>query len=212
MGKIYTIFVVFFLAMSSFALCAQERIIVGSKMDTESYLLAEIMAQLLEANGFDIERKFGFGGTLICYNALTAGEIDLYPEYTGTISAAILAPDERPLSTGLIDIYRNILNQKGLDLFSPLGFSNSYALAIKQNLSSDKNITRISDLENHADLRTSLSHEFLNRDDGWEALKNAYNLPQQPIGIQHGLAYKAIDEGAIDMTDAYSTDGIDLFY
>mgnify|MGYP003632659115 FL=1 len=207
MGKIYTIFVVFFLAMSSFALCAQERIIVGSKMDTESYLLAEIMAQLLEANGFDIERKFGFGGTLICYNALTAGEIDLYPEYTGTISAAILAPDERPLSTGLIDIYRNILNQKGLDLFSPLGFSNSYALAIKQNLSSDKNITRISDLENHADLRTSLSHEFLNRDDGWEALKNAYNLPQQPIGIQHGLAYKAIDEGAIDMTDAYSTDG-----
>lgn len=207
LGKIYGLLVVFFLAMGSFALAAQEKITVGSKMDTESYLLAEIMAQLLEANGFDIERKFGFGGTLICYNALAAGEIDLYPEYTGTISAAILAPEERPMSSGSIDVYRNILNQKGLDLFAPLGFSNSYALAIKRSLSRDKNISRISDLRTHTSLMISLSHEFLNRDDGWETLKNAYKLPQEPSGIQHGLAYKAIDEGAIDMTDAYSTDG-----
>lgn len=176
-------------------------------MDTESYLLAEIMAQLLEANGFEIDRKFGFGGTLICYSALTAGEIDIYPEYTGTISAAILSPEEKPINSGLIASYQEILNSKGLDLFSPLGFNNSYALAIKKTMSNNNSITKISDLKFHTNLKTGFSHEFLNRNDGWKALKNTYKLSLEPTGIQHGLSYNAIDKGAIDMTDAYSTDG-----
>lgn len=176
-------------------------------MDGESYLLAEIVSQLLEDNGFDVERKFGFGGTLICYNALQEGEIDIYPEYTGTISEAILAPDERPEDTRSISNYQDILSTKNLDVFSQFGFNNSYVLTMKENLSRQRDILTISDLSHHTDLRVAFSHEFLNRSDGWEQLKEFYELDFAPSGIQHGLAYKAIDDGAIDITDAYSTDG-----
>lgn len=186
---------------------ADQKIIVGSKMHGESYLLAEIMAQLLENNDYQVERKFGFGGTLICYNALRSGEIDLYPEYTGTISEAILTSDERPDRGASIDQYNRILKNKNLVIFSAFGFSNSYVLALKESISLAQNINKISDLKNHSDLKASFSHEFLNRDDGWVRLKTAYGLNLSPSGIQHGLAYKAIDEGAIDMTDAFSTDG-----
>ena len=80
--------------MSGSVFAADEKIVIGSKMHGESYLLAEIMAQVLENSGYEIDRKFGFGVTLICYNALAEGEIDLYPEYTGTISEAIFTSDE----------------------------------------------------------------------------------------------------------------------
>ncbi|MBT5187831.1 MAG: ABC transporter permease subunit [Kordiimonadaceae bacterium] len=186
---------------------AQEKIIVGSKMHGESYLLAEMMAQLLEDGGYEIDRKFGFGGTLICYNALAEGEIDIYPEYTGTISEAIFSPDERPTSDTSIGYFRQVLNSKGLNIFSPFGFNNSYVLTIKETLGAERNISKISDLKNHSDIISSFSHEFLNRDDGWPQLKITYGLNLSPTGIQHGLAYKAIDEGAIDITDAFSTDG-----
>ncbi len=180
---------------------------VGSKMDGESYLLAEITSQLLESEGFNVERKFGFGGTLICYNALQEGEIDIYPEYTGTISEAILSPDERPDDTTSIKSYQDILSAKNLDLFSQFGFNNSYVIAIKKNLANERSIETISDLQFHDDLVMAYSHEFLNRSDGWESLREIYGLNFSPTGIQHGLAYKAIDDGAINITDAYSTDG-----
>ncbi|MCP5381559.1 MAG: ABC transporter permease subunit [Kordiimonadaceae bacterium] len=196
-----------YLAINSIATAAENKIIIGSKMDSESYLLAEIMAQVLENNGFEVERKFGLGGTLICYNALVAGEIDLYPEYTGTVSAVILTPEERQQTNGTIESFKTQLNQKGLNLFSPFGFNNSYVLTMKKSLSENLNINKISDLKSHTDLVVSVSHEFLNRDDGWPGLKAAYGLDLPATGIQHGLAYKAIDEGSIDITDAYSTDG-----
>ena len=186
---------------------AQEKITVGSKMHGESYLLAEMMAQLLEDGGYQIDRKFGFGGTLICYNALTEGEIDIYPEYTGTISEAIFSPEERPTNDSSIDYFRQVLNSKGLNIFSPFGFNNSYVLTIKQELGAERNISKISDLKNHSDIIANFSHEFLNRDDGWPELKIVYGLNLSPSGIQHGLAYKAIDQGSIDITDAFSTDG-----
>lgn len=191
----------------SSAFAAGEKIIIGSKMHTESYLLAELMAQMLESGGFEVERKFGFGGTLVCYQALEAGEIDIYPEYTGTISEAIFTADERPGENPELADFNEILNPKGLKIFSPLGFSNSYAMAIKKTLAEARNINSISDLKNHPDLTVSFSHEFLNRDDGWLSMKEVYDLDFAPTGIQHGLAYKAIDEGSIDMTDAFTTDG-----
>ncbi|HPF45952.1 MAG TPA: glycine betaine ABC transporter substrate-binding protein [Emcibacteraceae bacterium] len=199
--------IAFFLAIHSSALAAENKIVIGSKMDSESYLLAEMMAQLLENNGFEIERKFGLGGTLICYNALVAGEIDLYPEYTGTITAVILTPEERHQINGTLDSIKPLLNRKGLNMFSPFGFNNSYVLTMKKSLSDKLTIKKISDLKSHSDLVVSVSHEFLNRDDGWPGLKAGYGLDLSATGIQHGLAYKAIDEGSIDITDAYSTDG-----
>lgn len=196
-----------YICFTSSAFAQTEKLVIGSKMDGESYLLAEMMSQLLESRGFSIERKFGFGGTLICYNALVEGEIDLYPEYTGTVSAALLSADERPPQGSLVGDYQNILKGMGLDLFSPFGFNNSYAMTIKKSLAEERDIEKISDLTSNSDLVASFSHEFLNRDDGWGALKIAYGLEFSPSGIQHGLAYKAIDEGAINITDAYSTDG-----
>ena len=193
--------------INSTAIAAGEKIVIGSKMHAESYLLAEIMAQLLESDGFEVERKFGFGGTLICYNALLAGEIDLYPEYTGTISEAIFTTAERTGKNPQLADFNEILNPKGLKIFSPLGFNNSYAMAIKETLADEHNIKSISDLKNHPDLTVSFSHEFLNRDDGWLSMKQVYDLDFAPTGIQHGLAYKAIDEGFIDLTDGFTTDG-----
>jgi osmoprotectant transport system permease protein len=180
-----------------------EPIIVGGKNFTESYLLSEIMAQTLESAGFAVERRFGLSGTKICYAALRAGEIHVYPEYTGTLQRVVLQNDgymsEAEISTALA--------AQDLGLLKPLGFNNSYALAIDAQRATTLNINTISDLENHDELRAGFSHEFLNRPDGWPGLVATYGLDFSVTGIEHGLAYQAIDGGEIDLTDAYSTDG-----
>ncbi len=185
------------------AAVGQERpIVIGSKNFTESYLLAEIMAQALEADGLTVERRFGFGGTKICYEALRVGEIDLYPEYTGTLTQVIFpdrAGDDPALAAALVD--------NGLRILSPLGFNNTYALAMNEQQAAELGIRRISDLAQHATLRAGFSHEFMNRPDGWPGLVQTYGLANTAKGIEHGLAYQAIASGNIELTDAYSTDG-----
>jgi len=178
-------------------------IVVGSKNFTEGYVLAEIMAQLIEASGVPVVRRFGFGGTLVAYEALRAAEIDVYAEYTGTIAQAILGREQQ-LD---LDELRSALEPLGLEALDPLGFNNTYALAVEPNLASTRGLTRISDLVTHPDLRFGFSHEFRDRADGWPGLRRAYGLPQDSSGIEHGLAYRALAERSIDVTDAYSTDG-----
>ena len=180
-----------------------QAITVGSKNFSESYLLAEIVAQLLESRGYEVDRKFGLGGTLVCYEALINGEIDLYIEYTGTIEQVILkGGDLHPTVEGL---------NKGLDpklkLLRSLGFNNTYAMALKESNADRLKLFTISDLAAHPNIKLGLSLEFLNREDGWPGLSRTYGLPHQPSGIDHGLAYQAINNGSIDLTDAYSTDG-----
>jgi osmoprotectant transport system permease protein len=183
-------------------------IVVGSKIFPESYVLAEIMAQLLEAHGWRVERRFGFGGTLLCYEALVGGEIDVYPEYSGTIAETIL---KRPTAAGRGDFpspaVRDELAAAGLEVLEPFGFDNTYALTVTRRTAQQYSLTRISDLAVHSDLRFGLSNEFLNRADGWQGLKAAYGLPQTPFGLDHALAYRAMADGKLDVTDAYSTDG-----
>jgi osmoprotectant transport system permease protein len=180
-----------------------QTIVVGSKNFTESYLLAEIMAQALESEGFTVERRFGFGGTKVCYEALRNGEIDVYPEYTGTIQQVVLKTAE-PLDVNQLSM---ALLAEGLRILKPLGFNNTYALAISEKLATRLDIERISDLAHHKQLRAGFSHEFLNRPDGWPRLVEVYELGMPVTGIEHGLAYQAIETGEIDITDAYSTDG-----
>ena len=176
---------------------------VGSKNFTESYLLAEITAQLLEHAGIRVERRFGLGGTLICLEALVAGEIDVYIEYTGTITEAILrrpvAPERSALAAPLAEM--------GLRTLPELGFDNSYALAMDADAARERGIERISDLVGREDLEFAFSHEFIEREDGWRGLKEVYGFTRTPPGIEHGLAYQAIAEDRIDVTDAYATDG-----
>jgi len=202
------LFVLLMLSATSQAVTQLSPISVGSKTFTESYVLAEIMAQLLEANGHEVSRRFGFGGTLIAFQALRNGDIDVYPEYTGTISEAILELDA-PLDVAGLAM---ALASFGLEPLSPLGFDNTYALTVTTDLADRLKLERISDLSQHSALRFGLSHEFQDRADGWLGLKNQYALPQLSSGIEHGLAYQALVKNQIDITDAYSTDAEILRY
>ena len=175
---------------------------IGSKAFTESYILAEIAAQLLESAGFKVERRLGLGGTLIAFEALQSNAIDLYPEYTGTLTQAVLQqPGMTPQQL------EGALSSRGLSLHVPLGFNNSYAIAIDREIAERRDINRISDLASHPDLAIGFSLEFLNRADGWPALRRAYHLPQTARGLEHALAYRAVASGDLNVTDAYTTDG-----
>ncbi len=185
------------------AVAADAPIIIGSKNFTESYLLAEMMAQLLETRGVPVQRQFGFGGTKVSFEALVNGEIDAYPEYSGTIAQVILDGDS-DMSTADI---RAGLETMGLEILAPLGFNNTYAVAVAADVAEARQLEKISDLSLHPDLRGGFSHEFRNRQDGWPGLVESYGLNLNTSGIEHGLAYQAIAERKIDLTDAYSTDG-----
>lgn len=178
-------------------------VVVGSKNFTESYILAELIAQTLIADGKQVVRKYGLGGTLICYEALKNGEIDVYVDYTGTISQAILKLQGELSPTQL----NEKLQTHNLKALPSLGFNNTYAIALRGALASERRIKSIADLQANADLKFAFSHEFLERADGWHALAKAYGLHFTPVGIEHGLAYQALAQGQIDVTDAYSTDG-----
>ncbi len=182
---------------------AERALVVGSKNFTESYLLGEIVAQRLEGEGFRVQRRFGLGGTLICYEALRSGEIDLYVEYTGTITEAILGEDIAPRKDALVAP----LAERGLKPLPELGFENTYALVLPEARARELDIARISDLAGLTQLRLAFSHEFMRRNDGWPSLRARYGLEHVPTGIEHGLAYQAMIRGRIDLTDAYSTDG-----
>jgi len=192
-----------FAAVVSVQAAEDRQIRIGSKNFNENYLLAEMSAQMLEQAGFRVERRFGLGGTLICYEALRSGEIDLYIEYTGTLSQAIL---NDPEATS-IDALNERLVDKDLAVLPAFGFNNTYAMAIKRQLAEDLGMLTIADLAGQPQLRLVVSHEFLEREDGWPGLARAYGLSGSVTGIEHGLAYQAIADGAIDVTDAYSTDG-----
>jgi len=183
-------------------------IVVGSKNFTEGYVLAEIMSQTLEFHGLTVEREYGFAGTLVAFQALQAGEIDLYAEYSGTITQAILQTNTELEQQALVEA----LAPLGLEPLEPFGFDNTYAIAVTAALAEALNLEGISDLRAHPELRFGFSHEFRDRADGWPGLRRAYTLPQRSSGLEHGLAYQALVEDEIQVTDAYSTDGDLLRY
>src|SRR5213594_379146 len=178
-------------------------VVIGSKKFTESYVLGEIAKRSLIDAGISVEHRQGMGGTIILWQALRGGQIDVYPEYTGTISQEILKSDHA-LS---FDQIRDSLVKFGVGMTEPLGFDNTYALVMRRSESQRLGIRRISDLREHPELKIGLTHEFLDRQDGWRPLRERYALPQQNvIGIDHALGYGALASGSIDVKDAYSTD------
>jgi osmoprotectant transport system permease protein len=175
---------------------------IGSKRFTESYVLGEVLKRAAEAKTA-VEYRPGMGNTGILYAALVSGSIDLYPEYTGTIAREILKVDGSPK---LEDIDR-ALEPQGLAAAVKLGFSDSYALAMREDRAAALGIRSLSDLAAHPGLKLGLSQEFIGRADGWPGLKAAYKLPYgTPSGLDHGLAYEAIAAGRIDVMDIYTTD------
>lgn len=188
-----------FAANSMFA----QTIRVGAKHFNEGYILSEIIAQLLESKGYKVERSYNLGGTLVCFEALRNNEIDVYPEYSGTLSAEVLRQNGLTYAA----IKKALQKEYQMEISEPYGFNNTYALVLKEDVSKGKHITSLADLKKYPELRLGLSYEFLKRQDGWDNLAKAYSMPQQPVGLEHGLAYQALDKGKIDVTDAYSTDG-----
>jgi osmoprotectant transport system permease protein len=176
---------------------------VGSKRFTESYVLGEILRETAARAGAKAEHRPGLGNTGILFAALRSGAIDVYPEYTGTIAREILKLDGNvPL-----DELNRRLAPLGLGVGVPLGFNNTYALAMREALAEKLGVRTISDLARHPELRLGLTQEFIGRADGWPGLSRAYDLPfATPTGIDHGLAYDALASGRIDVKDIYSTD------
>ncbi len=181
---------------------------VGSKRFTESYILGEILTQSAASAG-PARHLAGLGNTAIVFAALRAGSIDLYPDYTGTVAAELL---KLPATATLAQIIA-ALAPLGLGAAVPFGFQNTYAIAVRgergmaaQAAAAPDNLRTLSDLARAPGLRLGLSHEFLGRADGWPTLASRYGLPQQPVGLDHGIAYEALVAGQVDAIDIYSTD------
>jgi osmoprotectant transport system permease protein len=186
-----------------------QQVTVGSKAFTENVILGEIVTQLARDNGAAAAHRRELGGTQVLWNALRRGEIDVYPEYTGTIRQEILAGrvirDEETL--------RQALEEQGIRVSAPLGFNNTYALGMKEPLAEQLGIRSISDLRRHPDLQFGFSNEFMERGDGWPSLRDRYQLPQRDVrGLDHDLAYRGLDSGAIQVVDLYSTDAEIRYY
>src|SRR6266498_679440 len=199
-GALLLLFLILIAAISP---ASANPVVVGSKKFTESYVLGEIAKRTLNDAGIPSEHRQGMGGTIILWQALRGGQIDAYPEYTGTIAQEILKTD-RKLSLNEI---REALAELGVGMTESLGFNNTYALVMRRSEAERLGLHKISDLRNHPELKIGLTHEFLDRQDGWQPLRTRYALPQQNvIGIDHALGYAALKNGSIDVKDAYSTD------
>lgn len=189
---------------------------VGAKNFTESGVLAELMAQMIEAHtSLEVERRSSLGGTMICWTALTSGQIDLYAEYTGTAWATILQEPGsiRDPLRAFFQVRRRCREEYAVEWLEPFGLDNTYALAMAEERAEELGIRRISDLVRHqAKLTAGFGIEFGNRADGYPGLQRAYGLNLRVKTLEHGLAYQAIASGAIDLMDAYSTDGKLLRY
>ncbi|MGE0537701.1 MAG: glycine betaine ABC transporter substrate-binding protein [Pirellulales bacterium] len=178
---------------------------IGSKKFTESVILGEMLRLLAEDAGLDAAHYREFGGTRIVFDALAAGEIDVYPEYTGTILAEIFANQQIDDEAAL----RARLREQGIGMSQSLGFSNTYALALTRQRAAELGISRISGLKRRPELRLAFTHEFLDRGDGWPALKRRYDLQQRSVaGVDHDVAYRQLLAGEIDVIEVYSTDAM----
>ncbi len=176
---------------------------VGSKVFTESVVLGEVATQTLVASGIPAVHRRELGGTRILWDALQRGDLDVYPEYTGTLSEEIFAG--RVPAT--LDALGPALAARRVRVGAVLGFANAYALGMKEASAERLGIRTISDLGRHPELRFAFSNEFLDRGDGWHALQRAYALPQRSVrGMDHDLAYRGLASGAFEVTDLYSTD------
>ena len=185
------------------AAAAPPEVRIGSKKFTESVILGELAAQLVASTGARASHVKELGGTRVLWSALLAGEIDMYPEYTGTIAEELLrgvdARDEGAL--------RAALAARGVRMGRALGFEDVYALGMREEVAARLGIRTISDLARRPGVRLGLSHEILDRADGWPAVRARYGFERAEVhGLDHDVAYRGLAQGAIDVTDLYSTD------
>ena len=194
-----------FLSHAGTGIASQPKIRIASKPFTESYLLAEMVAQIVEATGeAAAERRFGLGGPPLVLRALQDGEIDVDVNYTGAL-AHLFVKDKK--DAGIADI-RAALAPLKITLSESLGFNNTYAVAVRTESAQKLHLATISDLRGHPELRGAFTPDFLNYDDGFYKLAEVYGVNLAEVRpMQHALAYPALASREIDLTDAYTTDG-----
>ena len=176
---------------------------VGSKKFTESVILGEMTKILAQSAGYPADHRRELGGTRVLWSALLADEIDVYPEYTGTLIQEILVREHLQNNAQL----ERALARRGLRMTAPLGFNNTYAIGVTAKTADRLKLRTISDLRGHPHLVFGFGNEFLNRADGWPGLKRRYRLPQSDVrGLDHDLAYRGIASGALAVIDLYATD------
>jgi osmoprotectant transport system permease protein len=186
-------------------------IVVGSKPFGESYLLAELFAQVLEARGFAVARRFGLGGTEIVFPALRDGAIDVVPEYTGSGLLVILkAPLERDPGAVFDTVSREFARQFDVRWLPPLGFENTYAMSVRTEMAERLGLRTLSDFAAVSpDMRAGFTADFIGLPDGLPGLRQAYGLaPKTVSALAPAVKYQALAQGAVDIIDAYSTDGL----
>ncbi len=175
-------------------------LVIGSKVFTESVVLGELLTQSARAAGVPAEHRREVGGTRVVFEALKRGDIDAYVEYSGTLTEELVpgvADDAMP----------GALAASGISMAKPLGFNNTYAIGMMAGEAERLGVRAISDLARHPDLELGFANEFMSRGDGWPSLRARYNLPHARVrGLDHDLAYRALEAGQIAATDLYSTD------
>jgi glycine betaine/choline ABC-type transport system substrate-binding protein len=189
---------------------SSDSVVIGSKNFTEQNVLGEILAQELEARGIPVERRFHLGGTFVCHNAVVDGEIDLYPEYTGTALTAILKrPPIQDADRAFREVRDAYAERWNLAWGAPLGFENTFALVVRRADAESLGLRTISDLGSAAGRMTAgFGPEFMARDDGYPGLRKAYGFDFGTIRqLDLGLMYRALAEREIDVAVANSTDG-----
>jgi osmoprotectant transport system permease protein len=174
---------------------------VGSKKFTENVILGWMGTHLMRAEGLSVTHREQLGGSRFLWEALRRGDIDAYPEYTGTLLQEILSGSDVAR-----DALADTLARYGIAMTAPLGFNNTYALGMRAAHADSLGIETISDLREHPNLALGFSNEFMDRGDGWPSLKRAYDLPQSARGVDHDVAYQGLRSGQIDVMDLYSTD------
>lgn len=190
-----------------------DNVVIGSKNFTEQIILGELLAQQIEAHTpLHVDRRFNLGGTLLCHQALLAGGIDLYPEYTGTALTAIL--NEKP-SGDAAAVFQKVRdeyhNRFGLKVEPPLGFNNTFAIVVRGSDAARLHLHSISDLVPYEkQWRAGFGYEFMERPDGYQGLAKVYGLhfAAEPHVMDLGLLYRALEEKQVDVIAGNSTDGL----
>jgi osmoprotectant transport system permease protein len=190
---------------------ARQPVVIGTKPFAESYLLGELFAQMLEARRVPVARRFGLGGTDIVFPALQRGDIDLYPEYTGSGMLVVLKlPPLKEPAAVFETVSREFATRYDLRWLPPLGFENTYAMSVRTEMAERLGLRTLSDFARvSGDMRAGLTADFIGRPDGLPGLSAAYGMTLKTVSpLAPAVKYQALASGAVDIVDAYSTDGL----
>lgn len=182
---------------------------LGSRNNTESIILSHIMGQLIEAKlGIDVQYKENLGGSNVVWNAMTNGHLDVIPDYTGTIVVNYYH-EEPGTADETLALTKRLVEGDGIVAFNTFGFNNTYTLAIDEAVAEQLGVTTFSDFAKHSkDFVLGAVFEFIDRPDGLPGFQKEYGIAFKGVrGMDHGMMYRSIHAGEVDVINSYTTDG-----